>query len=407
MKQPIAILLLLVMLVPGAAMAEDNNFRASLGLSQEYNDNVQEVNHGKGDFVTTLKPNLAYTYNGPRLLFDTSYQGEFAHYLDGVRNDGVRNNLNLLSRFAAVQDFLFLEVTDTYQTIYQDVTRGDATGATGTVQQVNQNIFGFSPYTVFRFGQRGNLKTGWRFQDIQYDGQGVDKTQNIGFADAKYELTDKWAAEAGYSITRQDSEQVGYVRQVPYVGARYQYAEDSYRYLHVGESFTQNDGQKAGDPRFFWEFGGVQTFGSVSVEAVSAVKYEDDPLSGGTYERQTNSLSLTKKFKRTRLGLYGSYDHYEGGSRGTTETTRVGFTLNHELSARLSGSLDVSRQLQDGSISETERWEGGVGLKYLLSEEYVADLWYRVKNAYATGSNSDRDTYRVNRIGLQLTRTFY
>lgn len=53
----IAAFLLMIAVSPAWA---DPEWKASLSVSEEYNDNVKEERHGEEDFVTSVRPGLSY-----------------------------------------------------------------------------------------------------------------------------------------------------------------------------------------------------------------------------------------------------------------------------------------------------------------------------------------------------------
>lgn len=418
---PIITVLALVLL-PAWARAADN-WKASVSVSEEYNDNVKEERHGEGDYVTSVSPSLGFKSEGSRFLFETDNSLTFRNYATGAKDDEFINNLNARGVLTAVENFLFVEVSDQYRTTYLDTSRSSlnpyepstldpVTGqpipgalnpndtSTGLV---NQNTFNFSPYTVVRLGDRGSAKTGYRYQEITYDRVGIDKTIQTGFSDATYSLTDKWDALGGVSYVRQDSVGGGLARETVYAGASYQYAEGSSIYAKAGPTFTQYD-RGGEDSNPFWDAGITHSFGSVVASLSTSVSYDEDPLTNETLRRELYSARVSKQFERTRASVYVNYATYDGQSSGTSDRYTVGFNVQHDLTQRLSGNFDVSRDVTERGGGDTGRWYTGVGLKYQLAENYTGEVWYRYKDSYSKDVSTD--TFTVNRIGVQLTASF-
>ena len=79
-----------------------------------------------------------------------------------------------------------------------------------------------------------------------------------------------------------------------------------------------------------------------------------------------------------------------------------GLNISHELTARLTGTLGLSHDMED-SDDNTKRWYANLGLTYALSEKLSLGGWYRFKDST---SDDVGEEFRVNRIGLQLTYLF-
>ena len=394
--------------VPIAALAEEPAWKASLSVGEEFNDNVDEEKNGRDDFITSVRPSLSYVREGERLLFESSYSGDYRFYAKGTEDQEFNHNLNVHALLDAWESFLFLDLTDTYRLVNEDRTEGDVTEDDSTAGLVQQNTFTFSPYITPRFGERGQAKIGYAYSNIWYEDSDNDgKNIHRGFVDADYELTDRASLLSGYSYTQELSEDETLHRHIGYLGGRYAYSETGSVFLKAGPQHTRYQDRDTSATSLYWDAGLDHDFGAVQLNLTSGISFEDDPDTGQTYERKFATLRLSKAWERTTASVSTTLEDYEENSGvdndgDSVRRTVLGLNLSHEFSPRLTGTLGLSHDFED-SDENTKRWNANLGLTYALSEKLSLGGWYRFKDS--TSDDVDEE-YRVNRVGLQLTYLF-
>ena len=409
-----AVLLALFLSAPLVALAEPE-WKASLGVGQEYSDNTGEEKNGKDDFITSVRPSLAFAREGERLQFQSAYSGYYRFYAKGTEDQQFNHNMNANALLDSWDSFLFLDMTDTYRLVNEDRTEGDALEEDSTQGLVQQNTFTFSPYITPRFGERGQAKIGYAFSNIWYDEEDKDsKDIHRGFVDGDYELTETASLLTGYSYTQELSEDETLHRHIAYIGGRYAYSEAGSVFLKAGPQYTRYQERDTSATSLYWDAGLDHDFGAVQLNLSSGVSFEDDPDTGQTYERRHGTVRLTKVWERTTASVYTTLEDYEensgvddvdsetGEDAQSIRRTVLGLNISHELTARLTGTLGLSDDFED-SDENTKRWLASLGLNYALSEKLKLDAWYKFKDST---SDDEDEEYRVNRIGLQLTYLF-
>ena len=403
---------LLILFLAAPAFAEPA-LKASIGVAQEYTDNVDEEHDGEHDHITSLRPTLSYQREGSRLSVDASYAGDYRYYARQTNDEEFNHNLSAHALLDAWNSFLFLEATDTYRLVNEDVTEGNATDDQASNTLVQQNTFTFSPYIVPRFGERGQAKVGYAYSNIWYDESDRD-TKNIhkGFADADYELTDRASLLSGYSYTQEISEDDTLDRHIAYLGGRYAYSERGTVHLKIGPQYTRYRDDDTSSTSVYWDAGLNHDFGPVQLALTTGISFDDDPDTGETYERKFATARLTRPWERTTLSVYTSLEDYEesatdGRSDGSNDAesirrTTLGLNLSHEFTARLTGTAGLSHDFDD-SDDNTRRWIANLGLTYALTESMNLSAWYRFKDSASDDIDED---FQVNRVGLQVTYTF-
>lgn len=418
MKTCLIIALLLVS-VASSAWAEPE-WKASLAVSEEFNDNTGEDHEGEEDFITSLRPSLSYVRDGSRLQFQSSYRGNYQFYARETEDEEFNHDLNVHALLDAWESFFFLEATELYRLVNEDRTRGDVREEDSTTGLVQQNTFTFSPYIMPRFGERAQAKVGYAFSDIRYeDDDGDSKNIHRGFVDGDYELSLRASLLSGYSYTHElwDDETVD--RHIAYLGGRYAYAENGNVFLKIGPQYTRYRERDNSSTSAYWDAGLDHDFGMVQLNLSTGITFEDDPDTGETYERKFATVRLSKAWQRTTASIYTTLEDYDEGADGlnsrdrdtandeesedSVRRTALGLNIFHEFTARLSGTLGLIHDFEDDTEDDTKRWYANLGLNYALSETMVLGCWYRFKDS----SSNDRDEdYRVNRVGVQLTTYF-
>lgn len=402
--------------------------KASVGLAQEYSDNVEEEHDGEHDHITSLRPALSYSREGTRLTLDAAYAGDYRTYARGSSDTEFNHDLNARALLDAWDSFLFLEATDTFRLVNEDVTDGNATQDDSTSDLVQQNTFTFSPFITPRFGERGKAKIGYAYSNIWYeddeddedDGGGDNEGKDIhkGFADADYELTERASLLSGYSYTQELSDEETLDRHIAYLGGRYAYSEHGSAFLKLGPQYTRYRDEGTSSTSLFWDAGLNHDFGPVQLDLSTGISFDDDPDTGETYERRFATARLTRPWDRTTLSLSASLEDYEEGADdgsdgrnrrdgddGDAESIRrtsLGLNLSHEFTARLTGNAGLTHDFED-SDDNTKRWLANLGLTYALTESLNLSAWYRFKDSSSDDIDED---FQVNRLGLQLTYLF-
>lgn len=409
MNQTLRIFLLIIVALNFSSYAlAEPAWKASLSVGEEYNDNTGEEKNGKDDFITTVRPSLSYAREGERLQFQSAYRGDYRYYAKNTEDEEFNHNLNVHALLDAWENFLFLDLTDTYRLVNEDRTRGDALEDDSTQDLVQQNTFTFSPYITPRFGERGLAKIGYAYSNIWYDDSDKDsKNIHRGFVDGDYELTDRISLLSGYSYTQELSDDETLHRHIAYLGGRYAYAESGSVFLKIGPQYTRYQDRDTSSTSVYWDAGLDHDFGAVQLNFSSGITFDDDPDTGQTYERRYGTLRLSKVWERTKASVFATLEDYEenSGVEDDGESVRrtvFGLNISHEITARLTGTLGLSHDFDD-SDENTKRWYANLGLNYALSEKLNLGGWYRFKDSR---SDDEDEEFRVNRVGIQLTYLF-
>jgi len=399
-----SVLLALVIAVSAMGVAEAGDFtiKPRVFASAAYNDNVQEVSGGKGDYVGSVKPGVTMNYEGGQVLFDLSYDLQYKHYLDGVKEDEYNNNLDALAKLEAIKDLFFIEVTDTYQMVYTDATRGDVPEGETTNTTTNQNIFGFKPYFVIPLQERTDMTVGGEFKDIWYaDDNNVDKRTYSAYVDIAHDLSENWQVTVGGKYVRQDPrwEEGGFERYSLPVGTKYSYAEGSFVQLRVEPTRTDYEIPSDHDKQYLPYYAGVtHAFSETLVGTIfSTLDFVEDPESANTQTKFQHEAGLKQEYERGNYGASIAYYDYESADT-ISRTTYWRPTLfgSHSMTQRLTLKYNTYCDFHTNPKHD-KFWFTTMSLSYGLTDNSSLGLSYRFK---LNDEDSATNDYTSNTVGL-------
>lgn len=394
---------------PDHVSAADTLFKPFVSVSEEITDNVYEVPANKRtEYITRVRPGATFNYKSPFWTWDSAYTFEYRNYARDSRSAEYNHDASLKGNIALVENFLFLDLGDTYKRVSLDVSRDAATESSLFLNQTDQNIATVSPYLVWRLRGGNTLKTGYRFTDTRYwNPSGIDKQEHRGFADVTHEVTSKFSISAGYSFSRLESLPSRFNKHEPYVGFRFEYADKSFVYGQVGNSWQQFDSGLDVD-YLFWNGGVTHDFRFAVATVETRVTQTEDPQAVSTKET-SYSGKLEKTMDRGLVGLSASYSEYVNTATDSMDRTKLSFSakghyaLLQDFTASLSATGErFSRKLV---TDYPYRFTGVAGLSYAFKNELSIGLTYTYVNNLldldtTAGSN------QINKVVVEVKKTF-
>lgn len=396
-----------VLVLTGAAGAAEFEIHPSLTVGEEYTDNVFETRDNRvGDYITRVLPGAALKYRAPLWDWDIGYMFDYRYYARGSRDEDTTHNLAAKGLVRVVDEFAFIDLSDTYSRVSLDVTR-DTSQESLFVNQSDQNTFAASPYLLWRLGSQARLKTGYRYMNTWYRSpSGVDKTDQGAFAEVTHEFSPKASVAAGYSFTHRDTDINDFDKHDAYAGGRYEYAEKSFIFAQVGYSWLRYS-TASSFSHIFWNAGITHDFDGAVASLKTSVDYTEDPLRNTTQET-SYVADISKKYARGNLGLTLSYAEFEDTLTKLLLTRRYGGTVRggYELLPKLTGTLAFTAEKYDQKElgSYTRRFLADSGLGFLAAEGLTVALTYRYIDYFSPGIVTDNK--QVNRVILEVRKTF-
>jgi len=387
-----------------SALAESPAFRASLAVSEEVTDNVFETtNNKRTEFTTRLQPGFTSRYEAPFWNWNLGYNFDFRNYARSSRGNEYTHNGVLKGNLTLLDNFLFLDLNDTYQRVTLDVSRNAATESSLFLNQTDQNTANISPYVLWRLGEKGSLKTGYRYTDIRYWGDGIERREHAGIVSLTREVSSKFSLSAGYDFTHLESQPARYNKHDLSGGFRYEFAEKSFFYGQVGNSWQQfNNGGNAS--YLFWNAGVTHDLGFAVATLETRVQTAADPLAVSTRETIYDG-KLEKTLQRGMIGISTSYSEFVN--------TQTDSRNQRKLAVSGTGRYEVLQSLTISLSATAERYSVHTGSEFPYHLNATSGLSYSFNHNLALSLNYMYDTKRndlddatgaieTNKVGIEV-----
>jgi len=394
---------------PANVSAAEISFRPSLAISEEFTDNIFEVPTNKrNEFITRLQPGFSSRYQAPFWNWDMAYTFDYRRYERNNRGDEYTHNAALSGNLTLLNNYLFLDVSDTYRRVTLDVSRSAATESSLFLNQTDQNIAIISPFLLWRLRGDNTLKTGYRFGDTRYwNSAGIERQEQGAFADLNHEVTSNLSISADYAFTRLESVPAQYNKHDLSGGFRYVFAERSFIYGQIGNSWQHyNNGSDAS--YLFWNAGVTHDLGLVVATLETRVQTAIDPLAVST--RETNySARFEKTLQRGMVGFSTSYAEFVNSQTDRTNQRRLSIsgTGRYEVLQSLTANLGVTAErfyLNTGADFPYHLNASG-GLEYAINKDLTLSLNYTY-DARRSSLDSARGEIVTNRAIVEVKKTF-
>ena len=401
----------LVLFSLSAASAAASEFRMvpSFAVSEEVNDNIREVPEGERlELVTRVQPGAALNYQAPYATLDASYILDYRYYARDTSEDQFNHTALLKGALRPSEDFFTLELSDSYSRVSLDPAR-ETVQESVLVNQTDQNVATANPSLTWHPGGKSLLKTGYRFSDIRYwHSSAIDKQVHGLYADYLHQITQRLDFTSGYAFAFTDSELSSYRKHDLSAGLRYEYADRSYLYGGIGNSWLQYS-IGLNSSNLFWNAGVSHDFGTGVASLETRVQYTEDPLTLAT--RQTDyTLKLDRKLERGRLWISTGYSEYQVELDQSRDRERVQINLggSHELGHGFTAGLSAlgERLSRHSAIFNLPYHLVGTGtLSYLVSEGFTLGVSYS-HISYRDELGDSSGSIEVNRGLVEVRKVF-
>jgi hypothetical protein len=391
------------------AVAAETSIKPFIAVSEEITDNFFELPSGtRTELITSIKPGAAYLYKSPFWTWDSAYNFEYRNFARGSKGDEYNHNVAIKGNIALLENFLFLDLNDTFHRISLDTTRDTPTVSSQFLNQTDQNIAVISPYLFWRLRGDSTLKTGYSFTDIRYwDSFGIEKQEHRAFADLNHEITKKLNISAGYAFTRLESLPSKYNKHDLSSGFRYEYADKSFVSGQIGNSWQLFD--NGIDANYlFWNAGITHDFDHLVATFDTRVSSTEDPLTVSLKEI-SYSGRLEKKLQRGMVGISSSYSEFintETDKRDHRMAT-IGATGRYELDQDLNVNLTLTgeRFSRKTAADYPYRVSTVLGLNFLFNHEITLGMTYSyITNRYDLDSASGSKD--INKLLVEVKKAF-
>ncbi len=391
------------------SITESAEFRIlpSVTLSEEYNDNVFLANEDTvSEYITRAQPSIMLEFEGLMWELDIDYGLDYRYFAKGTRVDRTTHNLAVDGRLEILRELFFFDISNEYRRVSLDITR-DFARESLFVNQSDRNMFSANPYFVLRPHSLITINVGYIFEDVWYkEERGIDRRHNIGYINSVYEVSSMLTLNADYKYTNAYTDLLDYDKHDIGFGPRYEYAEESFIFFTVGNSWLDL-GMGDNSSRIFWNAGITHTFPLFTGTLESVSDYIEDPRRTLRIENRYIA-SISKTLERTSFLLSIYLREYRNFQTEDLEIRRYGteVDLSYEITPRLTGNLDfiiekLEREIED---TYTRRYIPRLGVDYKLLEDLTLTFIYQY--IYSDSPKVEESSYKNNRFTLAMRKSF-
>jgi hypothetical protein len=266
----------------------------SIGVSEEYNDNVDLDNQNRHwDFITHFTPAVTLFINQPtyQLAAGLSFTADL-YAREPSRNTALADLNFLGSGLYRVTPELTLTASDSF--ILSNYTNLTSAQGISTGRQKSWSN-AFVPGATWQMTQLNSLEIGGSYSALRYEGQGTgaDSDTYQGHGVLNHALTPRLSGNIGYEFTYLDSKggQLDSTTHTPRVGVGYQLTRTLIATIYGGPAITLIGGDTVVTPAGTANLVQTLPFGSASVQYKRGVTVAGG--AGGTNDTQIASATLT------------------------------------------------------------------------------------------------------------------
>ncbi len=370
----------------------------SIDVQELATDNASTTASGakRGDFITSIRPNLSVSAETARFQGNFSYSPSANIYANDSTQSYIGQNFSGSGHAILAPDLLFLDVRGF--TALQSLANGAGPTGTTTLNRQNQTqstSFSAAPYLSHKFGGTGTLEAGVSISySANSDVTGLTSNSNVPQANLGLLTPATTAANVPSSNYIATEEHASFTS-----------GEDTGRFSHrVSVSGTQY----SGDGVYRGAYRALQTYDiayavSRFITALGEIGHESIHYGGLPPVRIDDGVwNVGAKFAPDRdSALTLTYGHHDGGDALTFDG-RYDATARLRLYARYTESLTTSAEdLSDALASVDTTQPGGLfdrsnGAPVTLTDNFFGQQnnLYRLKRFTATASLVyDRDVF--------------
>ena len=377
------------------------SLRPSVTLREEYDDNIFLTNDNKvDDFITRAMPSLALKYKTPFWDWTVDYTLDWWHY---AKEDisHTSHSLTLLSKVNAIENLLYLDISDTYTSVVLEPRR-PSTDVNLDINRTDSNIMTVSPYIQYRLGPATTATAGYRYTNIWYRREGIGRNIHTAFADITRVFSRQFKASLGaeYVADRPQGDEVSNNQKAVYAKASYIISEKTTLDGSLGYRKFDFSNDRDSDGVFYSAnlVYRLSETGQVGVGMDST--FTTTPLDGVIESRgEQITIRLGDVFSMDG-SLFHRRDRYLEIDRTDTAfgaTLGAVYKYNPRTTFRASGRYERDRFMPEDEVRNLYAVVAGVDYKVARNMTVGASYNYTQSSASASV-----DSYSDNLVAVQL-----
>lgn len=384
----------------------DFSLKPSIALKGEYNDNIFLSKKDRvEDYIVYVMPSAKLAYKAPFWDWTMDYTLNWRYYTKRGENK-TSHDLNLSSKVKAVENLLYIDISDTYSNVELDPRR-PSSEANLLVNRSDTNTFMLSPYIKYQLTPASILSAGYRYRNIWYRNKdGIKRNMHTGFTELEYVFNPKVNAGFGIEYTAdvaegsaRDTKQPSAYLKMKYIISPRTNFDGNISYKIINFDKGKNTNKFLYNALIAYKFADK---GMISFRINSEITAS--PLNG-VMQSKMEEISLKYGDMLSFDGrIYHRKDEYlEILLRNNAAGISVGVEnkISPRFSLKASGRYEKSRFKPEDALKEIYGVSGGCS--YQLTNMASLDFSYghRKENA-----QKDINDYRENILSAQLKINF-
>jgi hypothetical protein len=372
----------------------------SLTVHQEFNDNIFETRSShKADLMTSVAPAISIQYHAKRLDCDFNYSPTYQTFLNNSGRDELIQSARLEGKFSVIDNFLYLNIFDSYRRTSVDPNRENL-----FTNQTDVNSFSISPYITYHLNPRWTADGGYIYSNLSTPGTALSNIQsNAVFLSLTRQMSATTRAFMGADGAQIESGDSRFSRVSHFVGLQHTYSAGSSVSAKGGYSlFLPQSGSSSISP--YWDIDLGYSWRSYSLNVSTGILY-DNQLALRASETMYAKARLARKYHRGVIGVFARYSQVTNNQLGTSSSKWFsnGADATYELTSRATASASM--------ITDKYQHEQQYHNSYTLGINYLLAYDLSLTASYGHLAFSDivfapTGATEVNRIDITVTKSF-
>lgn len=419
-KNIYAVILSILILSIAAPSFAKFTFKPSIGITEQYNDNIfLDASDEEDDLITIISPRLDLEYS-PNSSLDLTldYSLNFRYYRDNSELDdtSIKDTQNI--RFSAQARPLkrvFIDIVDVYERVAVDVSRSTAVD-NAYRNMTDKNTFRVSPYVLLPLTGATSAKIGYSYSNIWHrEEEPIDSFSNSGYVTLSTRISSKINGSISYDHTAYRIEDKNarveideYERQQGSAGITYQMTR-KFKFNAEGGKASTDFKKREDTDNAFWNIGAeydLMNADETSVGAEYGVSLDDSSLYGVFKNRRADLRIETGRILHLMINPYHSIDDYlntDREDRITGVALEVSRPITKKINALLDGEFEDQKFTVAGADEKINRYSLAASFDYILNSKLSAGIGYRYNRR---DSDLDANEFKNNIAWIQAKLTF-
>src|SRR4030067_2039168 len=270
---------------------------ASVGLREEYNDNIfLTKTNREDDFITSISPNIRLNYALSYLDLSLNYGLNFkffAHHSELNLTSLTNTQAASLEHQFRPMKGMFIDISDVYRRVPVDV-RDQVAFDNVFVNMTDSNVFSVSPYFVYPLSSTLETRFGYRYTNVWYKvAEGNNSESNSAFISIVKKLSPSLSTGVNYNfVAVQPKKTEAYDQHQGSVNVIYQRGSDFKVWGEFGRVFLNYESDRKIETNF-WDVGSDYS-----------LKISESTSLGAGYSTSFSETDITGEVRQLRFGSY-------------------------------------------------------------------------------------------------------